>query len=107
MQAMFAALAEYERRIISERTKNAMAAMIRAGKQVGRPTEVDPAAVEYAQDLRDLGYSWTAIASELDAAGYTPPRAARWNRQTVRHMVTGEPWGAVTRRIRAEQAAAS
>jgi len=107
MQAMFAALAEYERRIISERTRNAMAAMIRAGKQVGRPAEVDPAAVAYASDLRDLGYTWTRIASELDDAGYTPPRAANWNRQTVRHMVTGEPWGKVTRRIRAEQAAAS
>lgn len=101
MQTMFGMLAEYERRIISERTRDAMAAMIRQGKTVGRPREVDPAAVAYATHLRDEGMNWTAIASALDAAGYTPPRSTTWHRHTVRHMVTGESWGAVTRRIAA------
>jgi DNA invertase Pin-like site-specific DNA recombinase len=103
MQTMFGMLAEYERRIISERTRDAMAAMIRQGKSVGRPREVDPAAVAYATSLReDEALGWTAIAEALDAAGYQPPRSTRWHRHTVRHMVTGESWGAVTRRIAAE-----
>jgi len=102
MQTMMGMLAEYERRIISERTRDAMAALIRRGQQVGRPREVDPVAVAYASDLRDDGHNWTEIAGMLDAAGYAPPRASRWDRRTVRHMVTGESWGSVTKRIQAE-----
>jgi len=104
MQTMMGMLAEYERRIISERTSDAMAVLIRRGVHIGRPHEVDPAAVAFATDLRDDGYGWTTIARELDTAGYTPPRAATWGRATVRHMVTGESWGKVTKRIRAEAA---
>jgi DNA invertase Pin-like site-specific DNA recombinase len=103
MQTMMGMLAEYERRIISERTRDAMAVLIRKGKHVGRPREVDPAAVAYASDLRDDGYNWTEIAAALDSAGYKPPRAVRWDRRTVRHMVTGESWGAVTKRMQREQ----
>lgn len=103
MQTMMGMLAEYERRIISERTRDAMAVLIRKGKHVGRPREVDPAAVAYASDLRDDGYNWTEIAAALDRAGYKPPRSVRWDRRTVRHMVTGESWGTVTKRIQREQ----
>lgn len=103
MQTMMGMLAEYERRIISERTRDAMAVLIRKGKHVGRPREVDPAAVAYASDLRDDGHNWTEIAAALDSAGYKPPRSVRWDRRTVRHMVTGESWGTVTKRIQREQ----
>lgn len=103
MQTMMGMLAEYERRIISERTRDAMAVLIRKGKHVGRPREVDPAAVAYASDLRDDGHNWTEIAAALDRAGYKPPRSVRWDRRTVRHMVTGESWGTVTKRIQREQ----
>lgn len=100
MQTMFAMLAEYERRIISERTSDAMRALIRAGGKVGRPREVDPAAVATATNLRAEGHGWTEIAAALDALGISPPRGEKWNRNTVRHMVTGESWGKVTREIR-------
>lgn len=102
MQAMMGMLAEYERRIISERTRDAMAVLIRKGKHVGRPREVDPQAVAYATSLRDEGYNWTEIAAALDDAGYAPPRSSTWDRRTVRHMVTGDSWGKVTRRIQGE-----
>lgn len=103
MQSMFAMLAEYERRIISERTSDAMQALIRAGGKVGRPRETDPAAVAAASVYRSRGWGWTAIARQLDADGFTPPRGSSWNRNTVRHMVTGDSWGKVTRRIEAER----
>lgn len=102
MQTMMGMLAEYERRIISERTRDAMAALIRRGKHVGRPREVDPAAVSYATYLREDGRNWTEIALALDDAGFVPPRAATWDRRTVRHMVTGESWGKVTKQIQRE-----
>lgn len=102
MQTMMGMLAEYERRIISERTRDAMAALIRRGKHVGRPREVDPAAVSYATYLREDGRNWTEIALALDDAGFAPPRASTWDRRTVRHMVTGESWGRVTKQIQRE-----
>ena len=105
MQAMFAMLAEYERRIISERTSDALHAIIRAGGSVGRRKEVDPSAVAEAITLHEGGMSMSTIASELDRMGYKPPRSAKWSRNTVRHMVTGEAWGKVTRTMRAEQQA--
>jgi DNA invertase Pin-like site-specific DNA recombinase len=100
MQSMFAMLAEYERRIISERTSDAMHALIRAGGKVGRPRETDAGAAARATVLRDAGMGWTAIARVLDAEGFTPPRGALWNRNTVRHMVTGDSWGKVTRQLK-------
>ena len=103
MQSMFAMLAEYERRIISERTSDAMHALIRAGGKVGRPREVAPDAVASARVYRDSGMGWTEIARQLDSDGFTPPRGVRWNRNTVRHMVTGVSWGKVTRGIEAER----
>lgn len=106
MQAMFAMLAEYERRIISERTKDALHALIRSGGSVGRPPEVSNAARAAATFMfEQCDMNWTEIARALDADGYTPPRGTKWNRNTVRHMVLGIPWGSVTRRIQAEQQA--
>lgn len=105
MQSMFAMLAEYERRIISERTSDAMHALIRAGGKVGRPRETDPAAVAAARVYRDRGWGWTEIARQLDADGFSPPRGNTWNRNTVRHMVTGDSWGKVTRKIEAQRVA--
>ena len=99
VQAVMAMLAEYERRIISERTSDALHALIRAGKPVGRPKEVSDEAVEAAKSYRSEGHGWTAIARMLDRDGIAPPRGSKWNRNTVRHMVTGIPWGKVKRSV--------
>lgn len=99
VQAVMAMLAEYERRIISERTSEALHSLIRAGKPVGRPREVTDEAVEAAKAYRAEGHGWTAIARLLDKDGILPPRGAKWNRNTVRHMVTGVPWGKVKRSV--------
>lgn len=103
MQAMFAMLAEYERRIISERTSDALHSLIRSGGKVGRRTEVDPAAVAHATTLRDSGMTWVEVTAAMNTSPFSPPRSNRWNRDTVRHMVLGVPWGKVTRKIMAEQ----
>ncbi len=105
VHGMMASVAEYEREVTRARTRAALRAKIRRGERVGMPPQVDPAAVDRARALRAEGLGYAAIAACLDEEGFTPPRAARWHRKTVSHMVTGEPWGAVTKEIRKEQAA--
>lgn len=61
---IFAALAEFERELISERTKAGMAAAKRAGKHVGRPRKLTAEQVEEARLLIDTGQeSRAAIAA--------------------------------------------
>lgn len=61
---IFAALAEFERELISERTKAGMAAAKRAGKHVGRPRKLTAAQVAEARALIDSGRdSRAAIAT--------------------------------------------
>jgi DNA invertase Pin-like site-specific DNA recombinase len=102
IHGVMATFAEYERELTRARTRAALRAKIRRGERVGMPPQVDPAAVARAIALRGEGMGYAAIAARLDEEGYTPPRAARWHRKTVSHMVTGEPWGAVTKEIRKE-----
>jgi DNA invertase Pin-like site-specific DNA recombinase len=104
MNGMEALVAEHYRRTISDNTKAALHAKLRRGEHVGRYPEVDPAAVLAAQALRADGSTYQQIAEALTEQGFTPPRAARWNRHTVKHMVTGEPWGKVSRQMMKEKA---
>lgn len=103
IHGVMASFAEYEREVTRARTRAALRAKIRRGERVGMPPQVDPAAVARARELREDGMGYAAIAAALDAEGFTPPRAAKWHRKTVSHMVTGEPWGQVTKEIRKEE----
>jgi len=105
VHGMMASVSEYERELTRARTRAALRAKIRRGERVGMPPQVDPAAVARARELRGKGLSYADIAACLDDEGFVPPRAARWHRKTVSHMVTGEPWGQVTKAIREEQRA--
>lgn len=103
MHGVMASVAEYEKALIGIRTSAAINAKLRRGEPWGRRPEVDPAAVERASLLHDRGYGPTTIARMLDDEGYTPPRGSRWNRNTVRRMVTGAPSGKVALAIWREQ----
>jgi DNA invertase Pin-like site-specific DNA recombinase len=105
VHGMMASVAEYERELTRARTRAALRAKIRRGERVGMPPQVDPAAVARARELRAMGLTYQDIATCLDDEGFTPPRASRWHRKTVSHMVTGEPWGAVSKEIRKEEQA--
>lgn len=105
VHGMMASVAEYEREVTRARTRAALRAKLRRGERVGRRPEVDPAACARAREMREAGMGYQAIADALLEEGFTPPRSARWNRNTIRHMVTGEPWGKVSREIRKEQQA--
>lgn len=99
---LLAVLAEFERDLVSERTKAALSHKKRKGERTGEVPfgfrvaadgvrlerdENETRIIELIQSLRDQGLSYAAIAAELDAAGMAPKKAKRWNAMTVRNIV--------------------
>jgi DNA invertase Pin-like site-specific DNA recombinase len=70
---IFAALSEFERTLIIERTKSGMAAARRRGAKIGRPrVAVDTAQI---RELRAGGLSWDAVAAKMEISRATAQRA--------------------------------
>jgi len=71
---IFATIAEFERELIRERVRSGIAVARSQGKRIGRPCRhMDTARI---LELRGQGWSWSAIADELDAGLGTVHRAA-------------------------------
>lgn len=71
---VLAAVAEFERDLIRDRTRLGLARARRAGKRLGRPPSVSGSRVALAKRLRIAGKSWAQIAL---AAGCSPQSARR------------------------------
>lgn len=70
------ALAEFERSLISERTKAGLEAARRRGKTIGRPCKLAPEQVIYARKLLATGVITTkALAADLEVSPLTLSRA--------------------------------
>jgi DNA invertase Pin-like site-specific DNA recombinase len=69
--AVFAALAEFERELIRERTKAGMAAAKRRGRHVGRPAKLTPEWLAHAHVLILDGKEKGAVAALLGAGKAT------------------------------------
>ena len=89
MLHLYAALAEKERRLISQRTKGALAVLKAKGKKLGgiRPKTIKNANAR-AEKLRPIlkeleGLSANAIARELNARKVSTPSGGPWHAQTV------------------------
>ncbi len=106
MLHIYAALAEKERRMISERTRAALAARKRQGARLGNPTNLDEAgragAVATAMEARRFAEnvapvirqvqgsgvtSLRGIAAVLDARGIRTARGGRWAATQVRAVL--------------------
>lgn len=79
-------MAQWERRIIGDRTKTALAAVKARGTQVGRKSGVDPETVRLIRILRDSGKSWKGIAEALSREGVTTGQGGQWHAATVRRL---------------------
>lgn len=95
MLHIYAALAEKERRMISERTKAGLAAARAKGVKLGginaKSIEIRDAARKRAEelapifaDLADL--SLLALAAELNRRGIATPSGGKWYAQTVKRV---------------------
>jgi DNA invertase Pin-like site-specific DNA recombinase len=98
MQAMMLVnFAQYERELISERTKAALAAKKLKGERIGRPRAVTPTVVRRIVQARSTGMSYDAIAQTLTEAGILSPLGRpTWQSSTVRRIYTSatQPVGA-------------
>jgi DNA invertase Pin-like site-specific DNA recombinase len=83
-----AASAQYERRLIGLRTKEALAAKKAAGVRLGRPPVITPEVIGRVKSLRDDGLSLRAIAARLTGDGVPTARGnGAWSHATVQALL--------------------
>jgi DNA invertase Pin-like site-specific DNA recombinase len=88
MAGVLANVAQWERRIIGARTKDALAIKRQQGVRLGRPTELATTVVAEIVAAHEAGAGWTAIARDLNAGGTpTAHGGAKWYPSTVRAVV--------------------
>ncbi len=88
MANVLATFAQFERRLIGQRTKDALAVKRAEGVQLGRPRTLDDKIVASIVSMREDGLSLAAIAKQLTDEGVpTAQGGARWYPSTVRHVL--------------------
>jgi DNA invertase Pin-like site-specific DNA recombinase len=85
MAAVMSSAAQWERRLIGQRTKDALAEKRAQGIKLGRPQTLPQAVVQRILMARMSGDGWSAIARKLDAEQVaTAHGGTRWYPSTVR-----------------------
>ena len=79
-------MAQWERRIIGERTKSALAAVKARGTRVGRKSGVADETVRLIRVMRDAGNSWQKIADALTTESVQTGQGGQWHAATVRRI---------------------
>jgi len=91
MANVMATFGQLERRMIGQRTRDALAAKRAAGVRLGRPSTLPGAVVERIVAEHAAGVSWSAIARGLEADGVpTAHGGAHWYPATVRKVAQGQ-----------------
>ena len=78
MASVLATFAQFERRLIGQRTKDALAVKRAQGVRLGRPREMSSEAVARIRELHRSGHRVAEIARILDREGIATPRGGRW-----------------------------
>lgn len=86
-----ASVAEWERKIIAARTREALAARRAAGARLGRPRLLDPDLAARIRSERDAGSTLQAIADRLNAEAVTTPSGRAWSATLVRKITVQDP----------------
>jgi DNA invertase Pin-like site-specific DNA recombinase len=85
--SMLATFAAFERDLISERTKAALAVKRAEGVRLGRPSVLDDEVRKRIIDLRSEGLSLQAIAVLLNEDGVQGAHGGRWHPTSVRRAL--------------------
>ena len=85
---VIASVAQWERRIIGQRTKEALAVKKAQGVRIGRPQTIPKRVLSRIKRERAAGKSLTAIADALNAAAIpTAHGGRRWYPATIRYLL--------------------
>ena len=84
---MVGAVAEWERRIIVERTKSALQAKKASGVRLGRPVRLPEEVRQHVGELRESGLSIAKVAETLNHEGATQGNGAPWTRSAVQRVL--------------------
>jgi DNA invertase Pin-like site-specific DNA recombinase len=88
MANVLASAAQWERRIIGQRTRDALAIKAAQGVRLGRPTTLAPDIAKRVVAAHASGAGWSTIARTLNAELVpTAHGGARWHPSTVRAVV--------------------
>src|SRR5262245_33489935 len=88
MANMLATFAQFERRLIAQRTREALAVKKASGVRLGRPPVLPQAVVRRIQRQRARGDSLRKIAADLNASNVaTAQGGVRWYAATVRQVL--------------------
>ncbi len=83
-------VSQWERQIIGQRTKEALAEKKANGQTLGRPVEVSADALQTIMELHDNGYGPSGIAEKLNWGDVPAPRGGKWHASTVMRIVNRE-----------------
>lgn len=84
-----AAVAQLERDLVAQRTRDALAAAKRRGQRLGRPTEVPDEIRHRAHDLRHEGdgRTYSEVAEALNDEGHRTTAGTEWTKAGARRLV--------------------
>jgi DNA invertase Pin-like site-specific DNA recombinase len=86
MATILASFAQYERRLIGVRTKEALAEKRVAGVRLGRPRSLSTTTVAQILALRRQGRTLEAIAKDLNDLDVPTAHGGRWHATTIRRF---------------------
>jgi DNA invertase Pin-like site-specific DNA recombinase len=92
MANVLAVFAQFERRLIGERTRDALAAKRTQGIRLGRPPSLPRSVRHRIMQERERGKTLASIAERLNADGVpTAHGGQRWYPATIRKILTANP----------------
>ena len=83
MANVMATFPQFERRLIGQRSRDALAVKWAQGRRLGRPLELPEATRPRVVELRAAGLTMAAVAEALTAEWVPTARGVRWARGTV------------------------
>jgi DNA invertase Pin-like site-specific DNA recombinase len=88
MAHVLATFAQFERRLIGQRTREALAVKRQQGVRLGRPQSIPPKLARRIRSMRSRGLTLQAICDRLNAEGIPTPRGgAVWRPTSLRAVL--------------------
>jgi DNA invertase Pin-like site-specific DNA recombinase len=99
MAHVLATFAQFERRLIGQRTREALAVKKKEGIRLGRPPTINPKLARRIRSMRSRGMTLQAICDKLNSDGVPTPRGgAVWRPTSLRAVVANPPQRRTRRR---------